>query len=58
MSRKVKLVKEPLGGKKIVLDNDEPLDNVFVKSWKQEQGDVFKVTIELVCIVDKKGRNW
>lgn len=56
---RVKLVKEPLGGKKIVLEDGEPLDNVYVKSWEQiEDSDVFKVTVETVCIIDKKGRNW
>jgi len=55
---KVKLVKDAIGGKKLVLENGEPLDNVYVKSWKREVGDVVKVTVELICIIDKDGKNW
>lgn len=56
---KVKLVRDAIGGIRMTTENDQVLQNVFVKGYERIEGSVTRVNLEVIYIApDEKGQNW
>ena len=58
-SVKVKLVRDAVGGVQLVTENNEILQNVFVKEYQRIEGSVTRINMEVIFLAqDDKVKNW
>lgn len=58
-STKVKLVRDAVGGVQLTTENDEILQNVFVKEYQRIEGSVTRINMEVIFLApDDKVKNW
>ena len=56
---RVKLVKDAVGGVQLTTENDELLQNVFVKECERIEGSLTRLSLEVIFISkDEKIKNW
>jgi len=58
-STKVKLVRDAVGGIQLTTENNEILQNVFVKEYQRIEGSVTRINMEVIFLAqDDKVKNW
>ena len=58
-STMVKLERDSIGGIRLVTEDNQILENVFVKEYKRLEGSVTRVFLEVVYIAPgQEGKNW
>lgn len=56
---KVKLVRDAIGGIQLTTENDEVLQNVFVKEYERIEGSVTRLNLEVIYLAaEDKVKNW
>ncbi len=56
---KVKLVRDAIGGVRMVTENGEILQNVFVKEYHRVEGSVMRLNVDLIFLAqDDSIKNW
>jgi hypothetical protein len=56
---KVKLVRDAIGGIQLTTENNELLQNVFVKQCERIEGSVTRLNLEVIFVSqDDKIKNW
>ena len=58
-STKVKLVRDAIGGIQLSTENNELLQNVFVKQYERITGSVTRLNLEVIFLTsEEKVKNW
>lgn len=58
-STKVKLVRDAIGGVQLTTENNELLQNVFVKEYQRIEGSVTRLKLEVIFLAQEdKVKNW
>lgn len=58
-STKVKLVRDAIGGVQLTTENNEILQNVFVKEYQRIEGSVTRLQLEVIFLAQEdKVKNW
>ena len=56
---RVKLVRDAIGGVQLTTENNELLQNVFVKQCERIEGSVTRLNLEVIFLAqDEKIKNW
>lgn len=58
-STKVKLVRDAIGGVQLTTENNEILQNVFVKEYQRVTGSVTRLNLEVIFLTSEDTvKNW